>query len=77
MKRSRLSNGWPQTISYCSVPTIMTSRAMAEVRTKLAPGTPKEVWCQGEMWVGQKNKLTYRWAKKGSRLRATHDQRTQ
>ena len=29
------------------------------------------------MRVGQKNKLTYRWAKKGSRPRAAHDQRTQ
>jgi len=29
------------------------------------------------MRVGQKNKLTYRWAKKGSRPRAIHDQRTQ
>ena len=27
--------------------------------------------------VGQKNKLTYRWAKTGSRPRADHDQRTQ
>jgi len=25
------------------------------------------VWCQDEMRVGQKNKLTYRWARKGSR----------
>jgi hypothetical protein len=30
---------------------------------KLAPGTPIEVWCQDEMRVGQKNKLTYRWAR--------------
>lgn len=29
------------------------------------------------MRVGQKNKLTYRWAKKGTRPRADHDQRTQ
>ena len=29
------------------------------------------------MRVGQKNKLTYRWARKGSRPRATHDLRTQ
>jgi hypothetical protein len=29
------------------------------------------------MRVGQKNKLTYRWARKGSRPRATHDQRTE
>jgi Integrase core domain len=35
------------------------------------------VWCQDEMRVGQKNKLTYRWARKGSRPRAVHDQRTQ
>ena len=50
---------------------------MAEVHQTLAPGTPIEVWFQDEMRVGQKNKLTYRWAKKGSRPRATHDQRTQ
>ena len=50
---------------------------MAEVRTKLAPDTPVEVWFQDEMRVGQKNKLTYRWARTGSRPRAIHDQRTQ
>src|SRR6266851_5089287 len=49
---------------------------VAEVRAKLAPGTPVEVWFQDEMRVGQKNKLTYRWARKGSRPRAIHDQRT-
>ena len=43
---------------------------MTEVREKLAPGTPIEVWFQDEMRVGQKNKLTYRWARKGSRPRA-------
>src|SRR6266446_6120319 len=36
---------------------------VAEVRAKLAPGTPVEVWFQDEMRVGQKNKLTYRWAR--------------
>jgi hypothetical protein len=50
---------------------------VAEVRAKLAPGTPVEVWFQDEMRVGQKNKLTYRWARKGSRPRAARDQRTQ
>ena len=50
---------------------------MAEIRAQLAPDTPIEVWFQDEMRVGQKNKLTYRWARKGSRLRAAHDQRTQ
>jgi len=29
------------------------------------------------MRVGQKNKLTYRWARRGTRPRAAHDQRTQ
>jgi putative transposase len=50
---------------------------VAQVRWKLAPGTAIEVWCQDEMRVGQKNKLSYRWARKSSRPRATHDQRTQ
>jgi hypothetical protein len=50
---------------------------VAEIRAQLAPDTPVEVWFQDEMRVGQKNKLTYRWAMKGSRPRAAHDQRTQ
>jgi DDE superfamily endonuclease len=50
---------------------------VAEIRAELAPGTPVEVWFQDEMRVGQKNKLTYRWARKGARPRAIHDQRTQ
>jgi hypothetical protein len=50
---------------------------VAEVRTGLAPDTPVEVWFQDEMRIGQKNKLTYRWARRGSRPRAIYDQRTQ
>ena len=50
---------------------------MAEIRATLPPGTPVEIWFQDEMRVGQKNKLTYRWTRKGSRPRAIHDQRTQ
>jgi hypothetical protein len=50
---------------------------VAEIRAQLAPDTPVEVWFQDEMRVGQKNKLTDRWAMKGSRPRAAHDQRTQ
>src|SRR5881394_3088311 len=50
---------------------------VTEIREELAPGTSVEVWFQDEMRVGQKNKLTYRWAKTGSRPRADHDQRTQ
>jgi DDE superfamily endonuclease len=48
-----------------------------KIRSSLAPDTPIEVWFQDEMRVGQKNKLTYRWARKGSRPRAAQDQRTQ
>ena len=50
---------------------------MEEIRSSLAPDTPVEVWFQDEMRVGQKNKLTYRWARTGSPPRAAHDQRTQ
>src|SRR5262249_11881322 len=50
---------------------------VAEIRQALAPGAPVEVWFQNEMCVGQENKLTDRWAGKGSRPRAVHDQRTQ
>ena len=50
---------------------------MAEIRQQLPPDTPIELWFQDEMRVGQKNKLTYRWARKGVRPEATHDQRTQ
>jgi transposase len=34
------------------------------------------VWFQDEARVGQKNKLTRRWARSGTRPRAPHDQRT-
>ena len=50
---------------------------MAEVQATLPSGVPIEIWFQDEMRVGQKNKLTYRWARTGSRPRAVHDQRTQ
>jgi hypothetical protein len=35
-----------------------------------------ELWWQDEARVGQKNKLTRRWARRGIRPRAPHDQRT-
>jgi hypothetical protein len=50
---------------------------VAVVRPKLAPGTLVEVWFQDEMRVGQKDKLTYSWARKGLRPRAARDQRIQ
>ena len=35
-----------------------------------------ELWWQDEARIGQKNKLTRRWAKRGTRPRAAKDQRT-
>jgi transposase len=40
------------------------------------PGKRVELWFQDEARIGQKNKLTRRWAKRGTRPRAPHDQRT-
>lgn len=46
------------------------------IQNKLAPGTKIEIWFQDEARIGQKNKITRRWARRGSRPRAPHDQRT-
>ena len=35
-----------------------------------------EIWFQDEARIGQKNKITRRWAKRGTRPSAPHDQRT-
>ena len=44
-------------------------------------GSPKgveiELWWQDEARIGQKNKLTRRWARRGTRPRAPRDQRTE
>ena len=42
----------------------------------MPPGTDIELWWQDEARVGQKNKITRRWAKQGTRPTAPHDQRT-
>ena len=49
---------------------------MAQVRAKLPAGTAIEIWFQDEARIGQKNKITRRWAKRGTRPVAPHDQRT-
>jgi len=41
-----------------------------------AAGKPIEIWFQDEARIGQKNKITRRWAKRGSRPSTLHDQRT-
>lgn len=49
---------------------------LAKVTASLVPGTPIELWFQDEARIGQKNKLTRRWARRGSRPVAPQDQRT-
>jgi len=49
---------------------------LAEIRGKLPANTPVEIWWQDEARVGQKTKLTRRWAPRGSRPTAPKDQRT-
>lgn len=48
---------------------------MAKVQQTVGYQVPIEVWFQDEMRVGQKNPLTRRWAKTGTRPRARRDQR--
>ena len=49
---------------------------MAEIRDGLPAGTAIEIWFQDEARIGQKNKITRRWAKRGTRPSAPKDQRT-
>ena len=49
---------------------------MAKVHQRLPDGVEIEIWWQDEARIGQKNKLTRRWARRGTRPRAAHDQRT-
>ena len=49
---------------------------MTKIRAKLSNNVEIELWWQDEARIGQKNKITRRWAKRGTRPRALHDQRT-
>ena len=49
---------------------------MEEIAAALPAGTGIELWWQDEARVGQKNSLTRRWARRGTRPRAPRDQRT-
>ncbi len=46
------------------------------IRAALPANTEIELWWQDEARVGQKNKITRRWAPRGTRPRAPRDQRT-
>ena len=49
---------------------------MAEIAAGAARGKRIEIWFQDEARIGQKNKITRRWARRGTRPSAPHDQRT-
>ena len=49
---------------------------LKEIRAGLGDGVDVEVWWQDEARVGQKNKITRRWARRGTRPSAPKDQRT-
>ena len=49
---------------------------MAAIRAVLPRATPIALWWQDEARVGQKNGITRRWAKRGTRPSAPKDQRT-
>ena len=49
---------------------------MDEIARGSARGARIEIWFQDEARIGQKNKITRRWARRGTRPRAAHDQRT-
>jgi len=49
---------------------------LAALRERLPAGTPVEIWWQDEARIGQKNKITRRWARRGTRPSAPQDQRT-
>jgi len=49
---------------------------LLKISERLKEGVEIELWWQDEARIGQKNKLTRRWAKCGTRPRAPHDQRT-
>jgi hypothetical protein len=50
--------------------------ARLEAVTQKAGGKPIEIWFADEARVGQKNKITRRWARRGTRPSAPKDQRT-
>ncbi|MFL5189779.1 MAG: IS630 family transposase [Microvirga sp.] len=57
-----------------SMPLEFPARLKAVTQT--AGGKPIEIWFADEARVGQKNKITRRWAKRGTRPSAPKDQRT-
>ena len=49
---------------------------LAEIAASEAAGQPLEIWFADEARIGQKNKITRRWARRGTRPSAPRDLRT-
>ena len=49
---------------------------METIRTRLGQGVAIELWWQDEARIGQKTRITRRWAERGTRPTAPKDQRT-
>ena len=62
MRRGRVQKNFPERLN--------------EIRAQLPSNTEIELWWQDEARVGQKNKITRRWARRGTRPSAPQDQRT-
>jgi putative transposase len=79
-------DGLPQTVGAAapSCPERVRRRGLkknfpdllGEIAAGEARGRKIEIWFQDEARVGQKNKKTRRWARRGTRPRVPHDQRT-
>ena len=70
--RAPLRSSWPSRLLKKNFPA-----ELAKIRARLPKGVEIELWWQDEARIGQKNKLTRRWARRGTRPRAPRDQRTE
>jgi len=83
VEETGLRQAHPATSSSCSERTGPGSlqkggfaSELAKVKATLPKRTPIEIWFQDEARVGQKTKITRRWARRGTRPSASKDQRT-
>ncbi len=53
----------------------MVSTLVDAIAARQPRGTPIEIWFQDEARIGRKNKITRRWARRGTRPFAPHDQK--
>jgi hypothetical protein len=91
-KASRLAARWPALVSllkdadWAELPLLglrwRTLKGLSNPRARPSPtrrrstATREEIWFADEARIGQKNKITRRWAKRGTRPSAPRDQRT-